>query len=315
MATTSRTVSRSRPRGGATAVTKDRTPPAPPGTAAGRRRPGGRRLVIRIRSAGYYTTTIALAILFVAPLLWTGWSSVRGPQATGGDDGFGTKNYERLADYGSGLAQYTANSLAVSLMTVAGTLTVAVLAGYAFTRFRFPGRNALFLLTLAILMVPYPTILVPLYVLLDDLGLSNSLLGLALVLVMFQLPFAVFMMRNAFDAVPRQFDEAAKVDGASTWRILVSVIGPATVPAMITVALFAFIASWNEFIAPLILISDDAKFTLPTALAAMRSGNHGAIDHGALQAGTVVSAIPCMLLFLLLQRYYVRGFTSGALKG
>jgi multiple sugar transport system permease protein len=240
---------------------------------------------------------------------------VNGPQATGGGDGFGAENYTRLADYGAGLAQYAANSLAVSLMTVAGTLTVAVLAGYAFTRFRFPGRNALFLLTLAILMVPYPTILVPLYVLLDDIGLQNSLLGLALVLVMFQLPFAVFMMRNAFDAVPRQFDEAAKVDGASTWRILVSVVGPATVPVMITVALFAFIASWNEFIAPLILLSDDGKFTLPTALAAMRSGSHGAIDHGALQAGTVVSAIPCLLLFLLLQRYYVRGFTSGALKG
>lgn len=292
-----------------------RTGPSRTGPRPAARRRARRELVVRLRATGYHTTAFALAILFVAPLVWTGLSSVRGPQATGGDDGFGVENYQRLADYGSGLARYGANSLAVSLMTVAGTLTVAVLAGYAFTRFRFPGRDALFLATLAILMVPYPTILVPLYVLLGRLGLQDSLLGLSLVLVMFQLPFAVFMMRNAFDAVPRQFDEAARVDGAGTLRVLVSVVGPATVPAMVTVALFAFVASWNEFIAPLMLLSDDANFTLPTALAAMRSGSHGAIDHGALQAGTVVSAIPCMLLFLLLQRYYVRGFTSGALKG
>jgi multiple sugar transport system permease protein len=279
------------------------------------RRPGGRRIVLRVGDLGHHTTSIALAILFLAPLLWTGWASVTGPQAAGGGAGFGVDNYRRLAEYGSGLTRYSVNSLAVSLMTVAGTLSIAVLAGYAMTRFRFPGRNALFLLTLAILMVPYPTILVPLYVLLGELRLQNSLAGLALVLVMFQLPFAVFMMRNAFDAVPRQLDEAARVEGAGSWRILVSVLLPAVVPAMITVGLFAFLASWNDFVAPLILLADDGKFTLPIALAALRSGNHGAIDYGALQAGTLVSAIPCMIVFLLLQRHYVRGFASGAFKG
>ncbi|GAA1772451.1 MULTISPECIES: carbohydrate ABC transporter permease [Streptomonospora] len=258
---------------------------------------------------------LALAVLFLAPLLWTAWASVYGPQASGGTAGFGTGNYERLAAYGSGLGRYSLNSLAVSLMTVAGTLAAGTLGGYAMARFRFPGRDLLFLFTLAILMVPYPTILVPLYVLLGWLNLQNSLIGLALVLVMFQLPFALFMMRNAVEGVPRQLDEAARIDGCGPLRTLVRVVVPMVTPAMITVGLFAFLASWNEFIAPLILLSEDAKFTLPTALAAMRSGNHGAIDFGALQAGTLVSAVPCMLLFLLLQRHYVRGFTSGALKG
>ncbi|MFD0775704.1 carbohydrate ABC transporter permease, partial [Streptomonospora algeriensis] len=274
-----------------------------------------RRLVLRIRTTTQQTTMLALAILFLAPLLWTAWSSVYGPQATGGTAGFGTGNYERLAAYGSGLGRYSLNSLAVSVMTVIGTLAAGTLGGYAMARFRFPGRDLLFLVTLAILMVPYPTILVPLYVLLGWLNLQNSLVGLALVLVMFQLPFALFMMRNAVEAVPRQLDEAARIDGCGPLRTLVAVVAPMVAPAMITVGLFAFLASWNEFIAPLILLSEDAKFTLPTALAAMRSGNHGAVDFGALQAGTLVSAVPCMLLFLLLQRHYVRGFSSGALKG
>lgn len=289
--------------------------PATVGPAPAAGRPGRRRLVIRVRDTGMYTTAIALAILFVAPLLWVGWGSVHGPQAARGGEGFGTENYRRLAEWGSGVARYSFNSLAVSTMTVIGTVGISVLAGYAMARFRFPGRNALFLATLAILMVPYPTILVPLYVLLGKLGLQDSLVGLALVLVMFQLPFALFMMRNAFEAVPRELDEAAQLDGCGPVRVLVSVMMPVTVPAMITVGLFAFLASWNDFIAPLILLSSDSKFTLPVALATLRSGSHGAIDFGALQAGVVVSAIPCMLLFLLLQRYYVRGFTSGALKG
>jgi multiple sugar transport system permease protein len=273
------------------------------------------RLVIRIRDAAHLTTGLALAILFVMPLVWTAWSSVTGPRATGGSGGVGGENYQRLIDYGAGLGTYLANSAIVAVMTVAATLFVSVLAGYALARFRFPGRNVLFLATLAIMMVPYPTILIPLYVLLGSLGLQNSLPGLAIVLVMFQLPFAVFMMRNAFEAVPRELDEAALVDGCGPFRVLWSVLLPAVVPGMVTVGLFAFLASWNEFIAPLIFLSDGDKFTLPTALAAMRSGSFGAIDYGALQAGIVVSAIPCMILFVLLQRHYVRGFSSGALKG
>jgi multiple sugar transport system permease protein len=273
------------------------------------------RLVIRIQNTAHLVTGLALAILFVLPLVWTGWASVTGLRATGGSGGVGGENYERLFAYGAGLGTYLGNSAAVAVMTVVGTLFVSVLAGYALARFRFPGRNVLFLATLAIMMVPYPTILIPLYVLMGRLGLQNSLLGLSLVLMMFQLPFAVFMMRNAFEAVPRELDEAALVDGCGPLRVLWSVLLPAVVPGMVTVGLFAFLASWNEFIAPLIFLSDGDKFTLPTALAAMRSGNFGAIDYGALQAGIVVSAIPCMILFVVLQRHYVRGFSSGALKG
>ena len=144
-------------------------------------------------------------------------------------------------------------------MTVVLTLIVSLLGGYAFARFRFPGKNLLFLATLAILMVPYATLLIPLYVLLNGIGLQNSLVGLALVLTMFQLPFAMFMMRISFESVPARAGRGGLVDGCGTFSALWRVLLPAVKPGLITVGLFAFLAAWNDFIAPLILINDSNK--------------------------------------------------------
>lgn len=265
--------------------------------------------------AGYYSTGAALSILFLLPLLWSGYSSFKGQAGSGQATGFGFGNYTRMAEYGEGVATYLANTAAVSAMSVVGTLVVSALGGYAFARFRFPGKELLFLATLAILMVPYATILIPLYVVLGHLGLQNSLVGLSLVLIMFQLPFAVFMMRNSFEAVPRELEEAALVDGCTSFSALRRILLRAVRPGLITVGLFAFLASWNDFFAPLILLSDGSKFTLPVAVVAMRERTFGAIDYGALEAGVMVMALPCVVLFLVLQRHYVRGFTAGALRG
>jgi multiple sugar transport system permease protein len=264
---------------------------------------------------GFHTTGAALAILFLFPLLWSGYSSVSGQPGTSQAKGYGFGNYSRLIHYGEGLPTYFLNSLTVSMLTVVGTLFVSGLGGYAFARFTFPGKNLLFLATLAILMVPYATILIPLYVLLGTFHLQNSQIGLSLVYIMFQLPFGIFMMRNAFEAVPPTLEEAALVDGCTTLRALLRVLLPAVRPGLITVGLFAFLASWNEFFAPLILINDASKFTLPVAIVSMQQRTFGAIDYGALEAGVVVMALPCLILFLVLQRHYVRGFMSGAIRG
>lgn len=252
----------------------------------------------------------ALAILFLSPLLWSGWASVRN------GSGFGLENYDRLFTSDNGIRpHHVINSLAVSAFTVGGTLLVSTLGGYAFGRFRFPGRDLLFLVTLAILMVPYATILIALYVLLGWLGLQDSLIGLSLVLIMFQLPFSLFMMRNSFEAVPKELEESAQVDGCNTFSTLVRIMIPATRPGLITVGLFAFLASWNEFFAPLILLNSTNKFTTTLAVVNMRTASHGSIDYAALEAGVVFMAVPCLLLFAFMQRSYVRGFASGALKG
>jgi len=279
----------------------------------------GRARTVRFRDVAartpYWVFTTALAVLFVFPLIWTGVSSVSPHPGTNQVNGWGFGNYVTLANYQAGIGIYILNTAIVSGLTVLLTLVVSTLGGYAFARFRFVGRNALFLLTLAILMVPYATVLIPLYVILTRVGLQNTLLGVALVLTMFQLPFSTFMMRISFEAVPREMDEAAMVDGCTSFSALWRVLLPAVKPGLITVGLFAFLASWNDFFAPLILITDSRLQTLPLAVANLRGQVQGVVDYGATEAGVVVLALPCIVLFLILQRHYVRGFLSGAFKG
>ncbi|WP_243706167.1 carbohydrate ABC transporter permease [Micromonospora sp. KC721] len=263
----------------------------------------------------YWVFTGALGLIFLAPLIWTAVASVAPQAGTNQVEGWGFGNYQTLAHYQAGIWRYLANSAFVSLLTVALTLLVSLFGGYAFARFRFPGKNLLFLVTLAILMVPYATLLIPLYVLLNQVGLQNSLVGVALVLTMFQLPFSTFLMRISFEAVPRELDEAALVDGCSSFSALWRVLLPAVKPGLITVGLFAFLAAWNDFVAPLILINDSERMTLPLAVSNLRGQVQGVVDYGATEAGVVVLALPCIVLFLMLQRHYVRGFMSGALKG
>jgi multiple sugar transport system permease protein len=134
-------------------------------------------------------------------------------------------------------------------------------------------------------------------------------------MVMFQLPFGILIMRNAFDSVPVELEEAALLDGCGPVKALRHVSLRIVTPGIVTIALFAFLASWNEFLAPLIFLNDGDKYTLPIMLVNVRSGTFGEIDYGALQAGVVVAMIPCLVLYLVLQRYYVSGLLNGALRG
>jgi multiple sugar transport system permease protein len=263
-----------------------------------------------------HVLTGGLAVLFLFPLLWCTYASVSPQAFTGQTNGFGFGNYTTLFKFGIGLPTFVFNSAVISILTVLITLVISTLGGYAFARFKFWGRDLIFLVTLSILMVPYASLLIPLYVLLNGAGLANSLLGVALILSMFQLPFATYMMRISFEAVPRDLEESALVDGCTSFDVLWRIMLPAVRPGLVTVGLFAFLAAWNDYFAPLILLSDPTKETLPLAVAALRTQILlGQVDFGATQAGVVVMAIPCVILFLLLQRYYVRGFMSGAIKG
>jgi multiple sugar transport system permease protein len=276
-----------------------------------------KRRVSRHRLAsgtGYYVTAIGLSLLFLSPLVWTLVRSFTGSKASDTGAGEGIANYERLYDYGAGLWTYVGNSVVIAGIAVIGTLVVTIAGGYAVARFRFPGRNVLFFGALAILMIPHPTILLPIYTLLTQLGMQNSLVMVAVVMIMFQLPFGLFLMRNSFEALPRELEEAAKIDGCNSFMTLIKVLVPSAIPAIVTVGIFTFLNTWNEFLAPLILLTDGDRFTLPVALVSIRSGEFGSVDLGALQAGIVVASIPCIVIFLALQRYYVRGFTAGAVK-
>jgi multiple sugar transport system permease protein len=259
--------------------------------------------------------TGALAIIFLFPMLWAAYASVAPQTNTSQVFGYGPGNYDRLVGYGSGLVLYFWNSIFLSTVTVALTLLISLFGGYAFARFNFPGKNVLFLMVLAIIMVPAGSLLIPLYVLLHGIGLGNSLVGVALVLTLYQLPFATFMMRISFEAIPQELEESALVDGAGSFAALRRILMPLVRPGLITVGLFAFLAAWNDFVTPLILINDDSKFPLAVAMASLRQQTSYTVDYGVTEAGVVALALPCLVIFLVLQRSYVNGFTSGALKG
>jgi multiple sugar transport system permease protein len=269
----------------------------------------------------YHGVGIGVSFFFLAPFVVTLFSSFRPNSESGSPplppwprSAISVDAYRALDGFGSGIWQHTINSLMVSIGTVLVTVAVSVLAGYGFSRYRFPFKNLFFVLVIATLMIPFQSILTPLFIILAKLGLNNSLFGLVLVYVTLQLPFSVFMMRNAFDAVPKEIEEAARIDGARDLRLLVRVLLPLVMPGVATVSIFAFLNAWNEFFAALVLLSSNDNFTLPVLMTAVRAGRLGAINWGAVQAGVAVMVVPCLFVFLLLQRYYIRGLMAGAVK-
>jgi multiple sugar transport system permease protein len=276
-----------------------------------------------MRRRGYLVAAVCLAIctVMLMPLLVSVLASVKPTQEAAATpptwvpDQLSLDSYHRLWDYQQGLPTYLFNSLATAVLTIVFTLLLTVPAAYALARFPVPGKEFLFVVLLLALIVPYQALLTPMFLMFAKVGLTNSLSGLAIVHTAIQLPFSLYVLRNSFAAVPLELEEAAIVDGASSLQALRRVFLPATVPATVTVALFAFIMSWNEFLGALVMMSKSSKFTLPLVLAAARTETSlGGTDWGMLQAGITISIIPCVGVYLLLQRYYVSGLMSGAVK-
>lgn len=263
---------------------------------------------------------VVLAALFAFPIVWTTIGAFKPTTEANASppvwwpSHFSLDNFAKLDSSGSSLFGYVVNSTAVTLMTVVITTVAAVLAGYAFARFRFPGKKVLFGVTVGMLLVPYPALLVSLFTVMTWLHLTNSLFGLALIYSTFQLPFAVYMMRNSFESVPEEIMEAAELDGCTKFTALPRVVLRLVAPGVVTVALFAFLAAWNEFLAALVLLNDNPSFTLPIALLNAQNGPLNTIDWGGLQAGITVTMLPCVILFIILQRYYVSGLVAGTGK-
>ena len=224
------------------------------------------------------------------------------------------ENYAKVFNYQAGLAKYVGNSALVALITIVASLAIAAPAGYGLARFQMRGKEIAFLVLLAPIMIPYQALLTPLYLDFAKIGLVNTHLGLAIVHTILQLPFSIYLMRSSFEAIPREVEEAAIMDGCSSWKRLVHVFLPLTIPGLVTLALFALINSWNEFLAALIFMNNETSFTVPILIVNVRTEKLGAVDWGALQASVIISIIPCLVVYLLLQRYYISGLLSGAVK-
>jgi multiple sugar transport system permease protein len=273
------------------------------------------------RTSLFHGGSIVLAVAFLFPIIWAGLNSVKTTDEANAQPptwlphSLSLQNYRTLSGFDQGIGTYLVNTILLCVLTVVISVVVCLLGGYGFARYTFRGKNLLFGATLAILMVPYATILLPLYIVIGKLGLQNTLIGLAFVLVMFQLPFGIFLMRNSFESVPRELEEQALVDGCSDFGALRHVSARIVMPGVITVALFSFLTSWNEYLAPLIFLNDGSKYTLPVMLVNIRYASFNILDVGALQAGVVVAMLPCLVIYLALQRFYVAGLVTGALRG
>jgi multiple sugar transport system permease protein len=263
---------------------------------------------------------VAVSTIMLAPLVLSFFASIKAPDEARASpptylpQSFSLESYTKVFEYQAGLWTYLGNSLLVAALTIFICLALAVPAGYGLARFKIRFKELWFILLLAPLMIPYQALLIPLYLNFSKIGLANSHLGLAMVHTILQLPFSIYLMRNSFEAIPRELEEAAKVDGSSSWQTLRSIFLPLAVPGIVTVALFAFITSWNEFLSALIFMNKETSFTVPIMLVSVRTGRLGSIDWGALQAGVILSILPCVLIYLLLQKYYVAGFLNGAVK-
>jgi len=292
------------------------------GAGTGQAGPVRQSAAIRGHAFGWYLVAgVAISAVFVLPLAWEVFRSLQ-PESTvtaaPSAQSFGhltLANYKALLSGQDDIIRNVVNSLIVSVVTALLTSFVAVLAGYGFALFRFRGSGLAFGVVLLAFMIPFQAVLTPLFLELHTLHLLNSLLGLALFYTTFNLPIGVYVMRNSFSQVPRELVDAAKVDGASVPTTLVSVLRPLVLPGIATTALYAFLFSWTEFLGALSFLTNDSLFTLPVALSNVETGTYGAVNYGLLLAGAVIAMIPCIIVYTALQRYYVRGLVSGALKG
>jgi raffinose/stachyose/melibiose transport system permease protein len=211
------------------------------------------------------------------------------------------------------MGTYIFNSLIVSLGTVAVVLVTASLAGYAFGKLRFAGSRALFYTFVFTLIVPHQVTIIPLYAVVSGLGLSNTYLALILPYAAGGLPLSIFLLRAFFESVPREIEEAARIDGCSElaafWRVVLPISGP----GLATVTILQFLGAWNEFILALIFIRNPALRTIPLGLQAFFF--EYAVEWGYLFAALSMATVPVIVVYVLMQRQFIKGLTAGAVKG
>lgn len=267
------------------------------------------------------TIILALApvILFVlGPFLWLITSSLKTEAEIGRGDPFALprslmwQNYADAWQIG-GFGDLIGNSLMNVLGVVTLSLIVCVPAGYALAKMRFPGREWMFYAFIFGMTIPIQAIIIPLYQVLFNLGLINSLAGVVLAQVSNGIPFGIFLMRSFFLGVPGEMTEAAKMDGANHFQILTGIFLPLSIPAIQALVIISALSTWNDFFLPLVVLISPGNQTLPLGL--VRFASTYSTDFRLVFSGTVITFLPVIILYILTQRRFTEGLTQGALKG
>ena len=287
-----------------------------------RARAAGSSLALRrVVTGGTYLVAILLAFIFIVPFYWTVATSFKSPQEifvfppTWIPEQIRWQNYVLVwqrVPYGV----FVMNSTIVTVFSAIGQTLASAVVAYGFARYRFPGRDFLFLLTLATLILPREVTLIPTFLLFRNLGWIDTLLPL-IVPHFLGGAFYIFLLRQFFLGLPRELDEAARIDGAGALRTLWSIILPLSKPALATSAILSFLYHWNEFLEPLIFLNSTENFTLPVGIRYFQLlGSQGGEPMvQLLMAASLMMTLPCVLLFFFGQQYFVRGVVMSGLKG
>ncbi len=283
------------------------------GRAGGQREPGARRVLPRVLLYSLLLLGAALALL---PMVWMVSASL---MQTGEANSYPPRLFPREITFEHYTALFTRldlgrsllNSSIVALSVTAISLLINSMAGYAFAKLRFRGRDRTFRLLATGLVVPVQVAMLPLFLLMKQLHLINTYWGG--IIPSLASIFGIFLIRQYALAFPDELLDAARIDGASEFRIYRSIVLPTIAPVLATLAIWTFLATWNDFMWPLIVLSDESRYTLPVALANL-VGEH-VQDTEMMMAGSVLTTLPVLLVFLFLQRYYIQGVMAGSVKG
>jgi multiple sugar transport system permease protein len=292
-------------------------PSGAPEARAPRRRANARAMLRNVLV--FYLPTTILILLVTMPFLWMLLGSFKTNIELMGNQGQTLwikeptfDNYVRLFQQYP-FARFFLNSTIVATGTTIIAVSFSAFAGYSLSRFSFPGRSFIGMLILATQMLPGVAILIALYIQFRDFGLLNNYAGLIIGYNAFSIPFCTWMLRGFFDSIPKDLEEAAKIDGCDEYSAFFRVALPLTLPGLIATAIFSFIQGWHEFLFAVTMINDTKMFTLTVGIASMKSIN--IVDWGLLNAGVVVTTIPLVFLFTFVQKYLIQGLTAGAVKG
>ena len=273
--------------------------------------------MVKARALFGYVVLILCAISMLLPFFWMVLTSFMTNEEIFSypirffPETFDFSNYKNVF-VNMPLAKYFLNSLLVSAITTIGQVIIASMAGYAFARFTFRGKELLFIIILLTMMVPPQVNIIPLFYVMRELNLVDTYA--ALILPGFFGGFGIFLMRQWFIKLPKSVEEAAKIDGSNNFEIFFKIALPLAVPAIMTLAIFTFVSSWNSFIWPLIITNSDEMKTLPVALAAFKGSYRETIVWGELMACSVISVIPVIVVFLLGRKYFINDLLAGSLK-
>lgn len=271
----------------------------------------------KLKQIGLYAVLSILALAMLFPVLWLFSTSLKSPSEN--VFGFPPQILPRqptLANFAiawktAPFARYLFNSTFVAIITVVLNVLFCALAAYPLARMTFPGRDFIFALIVSTIMIPFQIVMIPLYVLTVQLGLKNSYLGL--ILPALASAFGIFLLRQAFQDVPKELEEAGRLDGCTEsglwWHIMI----PAVRPALVTLAIFVFIGSWSDFLWPLLVLDRPESYTLPLGVATL-AGTFS-LDWRLIAAGSVISILPVLILFLFVQRYIIPTDAGSGVKG